>query len=167
MAKKRHLVWTAVALAHIAGGMSTVLAEEHTHTISKAEAELLKAEGNRVDAMVRADEAALNRAVGDELIFGHGNGGLQNKTEFVKAFAHGSMHFRSIELSEQSARVYGNVGITHGRQTLHLGNDAVLSDRYMGAYLKRDGRWQLVGWQSTPIPDSNRPQGAAAAPQAK
>jgi len=60
---------------------------------------------------------------------------------------------------ERTARIYGDVGVTHGLQTVHLDTEVTLSDRYMGVYVKRDGRWQLVGWQSTALhePDKKSP----------
>jgi hypothetical protein len=128
-----------------------------------AEADLIKAETARFHAMEQGDTIALDRAVADELVFCHGNGHLENKAEFLQSFAGSRGGARSFEISEQNARVYGDVGVTHGRQTLHLGT-MTLSDRYTGVYVRRDGRWQLVSFQSTPLPDPNRQAGPERKP---
>lgn len=124
-----------------------------------AETGLLQAELDRVSAMVQPDVVHLNQGLADELVFVHGNGSVQGKTQFLQSFNNSRAHFRSIELSERTARIYGDVGVTHGLQTVHLDTEVTLSDRYTGVYVKRDGRWQLVGWQSTALhePDKKSP----------
>jgi len=153
---KPHASWIIALLAVSSIGLASprnAVAAEPAAAESGVEAELMQAERARIQAMVSGDAAGLSHAVGDELVFGHGSGGVQNKAEFVKAFGDNHLHIQSIDVTEQSARIYGDVGVTHGRQTLHFASGMVLQDRYMGVYVRRDGRWQLIGWQSTPIPD--------------
>jgi hypothetical protein len=135
----------------IAIGFSTAArAADQEAPHSKAEAELLKAETDRINTMVRGGAAALAQMVGDELAFVHGNGTLQDKAAFLRTFDGNPQHLQSIEVSERKVSIYGNVGVTHGRQ-LVLGENKRFDDRFMGVYVRRNGRWLLVGWESTQI----------------
>jgi hypothetical protein len=118
---------------------------------SRAETELVQAEAHRFDAQVANDVAALRRALADELVYTHASGKVQNKAEYLQGIESGAAHYRGIEVADRVARVWGNMGLTHGTITLDIGADKKLTSRYMGVYIKRAGRWQLLAWQSTSV----------------
>ena len=59
-------------------------------------------------AMVDADKSALENLAAEELSYGHSNGLIQNKAEFVEAIASGKNDFKTIELSGQTISIAGN-----------------------------------------------------------
>lgn len=124
--------------------------DEGTHH-SVAEAALLAAEDQRFDAQVAHDVKALAAEMADELVYTHATGRRQTKSEYLRDFESGHIPYRSIKANDRSARVFGAVGITRG--VLHmLVGDKDLYSTYLGVYVKRDGRWRLLDWQSSPSP---------------
>jgi hypothetical protein len=57
-------------------------------------------------------------------------------------------------LNDQVARVYGDIGVTHGLIVLNIGVDRSIVVRGTGVYIMHGGQWQVMSWQSTPVPES-------------
>ncbi len=113
-------------------------------------------ERQRFAAMTAPDLTALGSMLADELHYCHSNGEVQNKQQFLEALRSGQLRYSAIELREFHGRLYGEVAIGDGLLTVHAsmggGPLMTLEIRYADAYVWRDGRWQLVTWQSTRLP---------------
>ena len=111
----------------------------------------------RSDNKISANDAeALGRALADELTYAHSTGVLQTKPEFISELAAGSMQYRQITVLEQHFRMHGFIGIINGVARMAVrraGTDQQFSVRYTDIYVRRSGRWQLLAWQSTRLPD--------------
>lgn len=116
--------------------------------------QLLETETKRFQAQVQSDVAALKAAIADDALYIHANGVKQNKDEYLSDVAAGKVRWRSFELNEQTARILGEVGVTHGMMVINVGVDRRILVRTSGVYIKRGGHWQLLSWQSTPVPES-------------
>lgn len=110
---------------------------------------LLQAENARFHAQLERDVAALARGMADEVVYTHASGHRQTKSEYLRDVQSGRSPYRSIEARDRVTRVLGNVGVTRGVLHMIVG-DKELSSSYLGVYIKRDGRWQLLDWQSSP-----------------
>jgi hypothetical protein len=57
---------------------------------------------------------------------------------------------------EQKARVYGEVVLINGRASVVVINEGAAEQSfeivYTDAFVKRDGRYQMIAWQSTRLP---------------
>jgi len=62
-------------------------------------------------AMISADGAVLEQLASDELSYGHSNGNIQSKQEFISSFTSGESVFVSIEVSGQKVQIIGNTAI--------------------------------------------------------
>jgi len=129
-----------------------------TATPTSAEADLLQAEGRRLQAQVTRDMTALADGVADEAIYTHANGHVQTKAEYIASILNGRFQFKSVATEGRFARVTGALGMTHGTQRLVVG-DMHLADTYLAVYVRRAGRWQLLAWQSAPMPQSEERRG--------
>ncbi|HSC08445.1 MAG TPA: nuclear transport factor 2 family protein [Steroidobacteraceae bacterium] len=112
-------------------------------------------ERRRFAAMVDRDIAALEPLLAEDLTYGHSNGEFENKAQFLETIRAGRLRYVAIGVQELSVRQYENVAIVTGRLAIsgRAGDQSVaLTLRYTDAYLNRDGRWQLVAWQSTRLP---------------
>jgi ketosteroid isomerase-like protein len=130
-------------------------AAEPERTLSRAEKGLRDAELKRFDALVAADMDALGQMMADELTFTHATGVLQTKAELMKDLASGALRYRKAEVVEQHIRIHGVIGIINGVVKFSAtiaGTDRELNLRYTGVYVRRVGRWQLLAWQSTQMP---------------
>lgn len=112
-------------------------------------ASLIAAEDQRFHDQLTGNVAGLAKDMSDELIFTHANGMEQNKAQFLHAGGSGSPHYLSITASRRTATIYGNFGITHELFSIDIGLGHLLTSVSSGVYIMRDGRWQLLLWQST------------------
>jgi ketosteroid isomerase-like protein len=125
--------------------------------------QLAEAEDQMFAAKVRKDLDALARVLADEALYVHVPGFTQTKSEHLAQIANGKLDYRAITTEDRLVRVFGNVGITRGRiiQTVGERNN---NESYLAVYTRRDGRWQLLDWRTSPIPKSQQESGAATQP---
>jgi hypothetical protein len=139
-----------------AGELAAAAATDAPRPLSRAELGLRDAEQKRFDAMVANDADALGKALADELTYSHSTGVLQTKPEFIKDLAAGTIQYRQITVLEQNFRMHGYIGIINGVVRLAVRRasaDQEFSVRYTDIYVRRSGRWQLLAWQSTRLPE--------------
>lgn len=128
--------------------------------------EVRQLEERRFAAMVRADVKALGPMLADDLTYGHSSGELETKAQFLAGLSSGNLRYRVIRPSTIDVRVYGDVAVGTGMAEIEAtagGQELAVTLRYTDVYVKRDGRWQMVAWQSTRLPQQERP--AAANPR--
>jgi type II secretory pathway pseudopilin PulG len=123
----------------------------------KAEQQVLQAEKDRFAAMQKADDAALNKLLADELTYTHSNANMQTKPQFVADIKSGAIKYVSIVPSESDwkVRIFGNVAIVSGVAAVNVidhGNNLKFKIRYTNDHINRAGSWQMVNWQSTRFP---------------
>jgi len=129
----------------------------HAQAAGKEHQQVLQIEKDRFAAMVKVDEAALNRVLADDLAYIHSNAVLQTKNEFIADLKKGTIKYVSIMPSEpdQKVRVYGSVAVVNGVAAVNVidhGNDLKFKIRYTVVQANRNGAWQTVSWESTKFP---------------
>ena len=120
-----------------------------------AEQAVLKAENARFAAMLKADAAALEKLLGDELSYTHSNALVQDKKAFIDDIKTGKIKYLTVDATDQKVHVFGNMAIVTGGASVHViqnGNDLTFKIRYTNAHINRGGAWQMVAWQSTRLP---------------
>jgi ketosteroid isomerase-like protein len=109
-------------------------------------------EQERVDAMTKGDLAALDRILADDFIYTHSNARLETKPQLFDALKSGAFKYEEIRHSDLKAQVYGDTVVLRGKSDLKIkANNLPLAFqiRFLGVYVKANGRWQLTTWQST------------------
>jgi type II secretory pathway pseudopilin PulG len=134
---------------------SLVLAQAGAN--AKAEQQVLQAEKDRFAAMIKVDEAALNRLLADDLTYTHSNANMQTKAQFIADLKSGAIKYVSVVPSEPDwkVRVYGTVAIVSGVAAVNVidhGNNLKFKIRYTNDHVNRSNSWQMVNWQSTRFP---------------
>jgi ketosteroid isomerase-like protein len=127
-------------MAHVAAASTT------------AEADVLKADDHRFEAMRRGDWAALDAALADDLIYVHSTARLESKAEHIANLRAGKPHYRGIAPRERRARVHGGVGVVNGVSDMHVerdGKEQRFTIRYLAVYVKAGEHWRMMAWQST------------------
>ena len=122
-----------------------------------AEADVLRADENRFEAMRKEDWSALDIALADDLTYVHSTARLESKTEHVANLRAGKPHYRGIAPRERKARVHGGIGVVNGVSEMHVerdGKEQRFTVRYLAVYAKTGNRWQMIAWQSTKVPDA-------------
>jgi hypothetical protein len=124
---------------------------------AKVEQQLLQAEKDRFVAMVKVDEAALNRLLADDLTYTHSSALFQTKAQFIADLKAGAIKYVSVTPSEPDwkVRIYGSTAVVNGLAAVNVidhGNDLKFKIRYTVAQVNRAGAWQMVAWQATRLP---------------
>ena len=123
---------------------------------TSAEADVLRADDNRFEAMRKEDWNALDAALADDLTYVHSTARLESKGEHVGNLKAGKPHYRGIAPRDRKARVNGDVGIVTGVSEMHVenaGKEQRFTVRYLAVYAKGAEGWRMIAWQSTRVPD--------------
>ena len=116
------------------------------------EADVLRADDRRFEAMRRGDWAALDAALADDLTYVHSTARLESKAEHVANLRAGKPHYRGIAPRERRVRVHGGVGVVNGVSEMHVerdGKEQRFTVRYLAVYAKAGEQWRMIAWQST------------------
>ena len=120
------------------------------------EADVLRADDRRFEAMRRGDWAALDAVLADDLTYVHSTARLESKAEHVANLRAGKPHYRVIAPRERQVRVHGGVGVVNGVSEMHVerdGKEQRFTVRYLAVYAKTGEHWRMIAWQSTRQPD--------------
>jgi len=116
------------------------------------EADVLRADDRRFEAMRKGDWAGLDVALADDLIYVHSTARQESKAEHIANLRAGKPHYRGIAPRDRKARVRGDVGIVNGVSDMHVerdGKENRFTVRYLAVYAKSGGDWRMIAWQST------------------
>ena len=114
---------------------------------STAEQQLIEFRQQLNEAMARRDRAFLDRSWADEFYCIHSNGVGRTKAEDLPALTPNTNPVNPTTFDELKARIYGDVGIVTGRTN----QQGATPLRFTDIFVKRDGRWQMVGCQATRV----------------
>lgn len=137
------------------GGLAAGMALMGVATSKTASActddDLAKAVEEYRKAMVDGNGARLLELSSDGMSFGHANGVVQTKLEFIKTVVDKSEVFNAIRLSNHSYEVAGDIGIarhTFDADLVFQGKEMNLVLGIMMVWRNEDGRWRLIARQS-------------------
>lgn len=102
-------------------------------------------------AMVDGNGARLLEMSSDDMSFGHANGVVQTKVEFVKTVVDRAEVFNSIKLYDHKLRVTGDYAIarhTFDADLVFQGKNLQLVLNIVQTWRKEEGRWRLLVRQS-------------------
>ena len=109
----------------------------------------------RMHAMAAKDVATLQSVLADDLIYTHSSARLDTKKSLVDNMTSGATVYSSVEPSDVKAQDLGDTVVLTGIAQIKVtanGNSLAFGVRFTDVYAKRDGRWQMVTWQSTRLP---------------
>jgi ketosteroid isomerase-like protein len=124
---------------------------------SAAEADVLRADDRRFEAMRKGDWAALDAALADDLTYVHSSARVESKAEHLANLRAGTPQYRGIAPRDRRARVHGTIAIVNGVSEMHVenaGKEQRFTIRYLAVYAKAGEQWRMLAWQSTRLPDA-------------
>jgi ketosteroid isomerase-like protein len=109
----------------------------------------------RRDALLASDTVALSKLVAGEFIEISRLGTIRSRTDNMREVASGDLKLLTIKYDSLDVRVYGDVALLTGiadntgmyRGTVPFSGKI----RYTRVFVWRDGRWQAVSMQQTPM----------------
>ena len=156
MSKFQHVLWSLPAIAQLMLSPAPAAAEEPTPAAASAEAEVRQAIRDYDDALRRADVAAVERFWASEYTFVNPHGERLTRADRLANLRTARTALDSLAHVPQDERihVYGDIALY---ATL-----LALSGRYSGeteqgqfralvVWVRRDGRWQQLASQMTPV----------------
>src|SRR6476660_10170350 len=123
----------------------------------------------RMLAMAEQDIATLNAVLSDDLVYTHSSARLDTKKSLIGNMQSGGTVYTSVEPADVKAQELGDAVVLTGIAQIKVvsnGNPNAFGVRFTDVYAKRDGRWQMVTWQSTRIDKSHPAVSTASRPYA-
>lgn len=117
-----------------------------------AEAAIAELEKQWVDAVLRADKAALAKLVSDDLTYTHSNTKTETKQQFIDAITAPAGTPASIDFKDVKTRLYGNTAVVTHEAFFKPKTGAVNHLYITHVWTKGKGGWQMVSRQATRYP---------------
>ncbi|MCX6218003.1 nuclear transport factor 2 family protein [Spirosoma sp.] len=121
---------------------------------SKDQAAVTQAVSQLRTLMIDPDKAKLEALATDELSYGHSNGKLEDKKEFIEALLNGSSDFKTIDLTDQTVTVVDNTAFVRHKLMAETANDGKPGTAKLSVLLvwvKQKGNWKLLARQAVKI----------------
>lgn len=113
-------------------------------------------DAERCAATIAVDRATLERLIGDDLRYVHSSGADESKALYLERVTGGYYDYKALTSIRRDFRRIGDVVLVNGDVDI----DVVVErqrhrkfvSRYLQVWARRAGQWQMVSWQSTPLP---------------
>ena len=110
----------------------------------------------RMTAMAQKDLATLNDLISNDLVYTHSSARLDTKQSLIGNMESGATVYTAVEPSDVKAQDLGEAVVLTGTCRISVmsgGRPNSFGVRFTDVYANRGGRWQMVTWQSTRLPD--------------
>jgi hypothetical protein len=117
---------------------------------------IIELDRKRMTAMAEMDLATLNTLLADDLIYTHSSARLDTKESLIGNMQSGSTVYNSVEPSDVKAQDCGSAVVLTGIARIRVtsgGKPNAFAVRFTDVYTNRGGKWQMVTWQSTRLPE--------------
>lgn len=144
---KRSFLITALIVA----SLSCSVAKENQ--VALAERELRQLERNLISAIKAKDTEKLKRIWADEYVGTAPDGRVVTKDDLLSAVTGGALALESLEVDDLRVRLFGDVAVMTGHAVVKASvdnEDYSGSYRGTGIFIKRQGRWEVIGVQVGP-----------------
>ena len=129
-----------------------------TKTFAQKEIEVSKAVEALRTAMVNADSIALDKLTSADLTYGHSSAKIETKPEYIHAIVSGQNDFISIDLSDQSMKIFDNTATVRHTFSVSLtdsGKPVTVKILVLLVWQKHHGEWKLIARQAAKPPVQN------------
>jgi len=152
---KPEAVMAARSYARVALVFSLTLAAGRRADAQSALADTIRGlETARADALLHADTSALSRLISPEFVEISRLGQLRTRDDNIRDIGSGALRLLTVKYDSVSVRVYGDVAMLTAiadNTGLFRGFPFAGKIRYTRVFVRKDGRWQAVLMQQTPM----------------
>jgi ketosteroid isomerase-like protein len=113
----------------------------------------------RFDAALRADVAALDYLLADDLDYCTFRGDCLTKTEYIDQVKSGRLKYRNANNTVSKVKMFADSAVVTGTATVTVtrdGKDQTIHISWSALEAWRDARWQLTTWTSTLLEGSSK-----------
>ena len=135
--------------------LPALLAGCQTMTAAPDLGEVEVVERARFQTWIRNDVAAMSTVLADDAVYCHSSGQCQDKQGFLADIESKQRVYRKMDIISMAPKAVGGAVLINGTVDVVAespGRTVQFRGIYSDVYVKRDGRWQLVSWQSTTLP---------------
>lgn len=133
--------------------MTDTVANETPGAEMQVEQKLRQFNEEWVEALIQGDMATLNRLMDDGCMFSYVLDG-DDKAQFISDIQSGDLKVDALKRDNIEVRVYGSTGVLIAHDEAdwqYKGNHIQGHYRSIHVYAERDGQWQIVAIQTSPI----------------
>jgi ketosteroid isomerase-like protein len=121
----------------------------------KEQAAVAKAVESLRVLMITPNKAKLEALTADSLSYGHSGGSVQGKAEFIESLTSGKSDFVTIDLSNQTIRVVGDLAIVRHTLSAHTKDmgkpEADIKLAILTIWQKQKGAWKFIARQAVHV----------------
>lgn len=117
---------------------------------------IIELDKKRMNAMGQQDIATLEALLSDDLVYTHSSARLDTKRSLIEAMQSGKTVYTSVVPSDVKAQDCGDAVVLTGVARISTnsgGKPNSFGVRFTDVYANKGGRWQMVVWQSTKLPE--------------
>ncbi|MBC8006993.1 MAG: nuclear transport factor 2 family protein [Prolixibacteraceae bacterium] len=117
--------------------------------------EALASEDARYAAQMGDDFGAMQKLMGDDLVYIHSSAVVDNKATYIDSMKSGAVKYRVMRRSDVKVRTYGCIAIITGLGNFDVtvkGQDLAVEIRFHSIWAKRAKGLQFVSWEATRTP---------------
>jgi len=106
----------------------------------------------RFDAALRADTAALDRLLADDLEYCNFRGECESKGQYIGEVKSGALKYHSIKGEVERVKLFADAAAVRGKVVANATRDGVertIHASFLAVLAWRDDRWQLTSWSTT------------------
>jgi peptidylprolyl isomerase len=115
------------------------------------EAEIRRLEREWFAAIVRQDMAALDKILATECQSANEDGTFADKATLKEMIRKTPLQAHEIRSEDFKLNLYGNTAVVTGKAGYYRNGQLLGYDIHTEVWVKRQGRWQIVAWQSAPV----------------
>jgi len=105
-------------------------------------------------ALVDTNKVVLESIASDELSYGHSNGKVENKQEFIAGVFASPIRFQKIDATDFTIKFYGNIAVVRHffqASVLDGGKPGTINLKVLQVWQKQKGSWKLLARQAVRI----------------
>lgn len=107
-----------------------------------------------IKTMLEPDAETLDTLYSEELSYGHSGGLIENKSQIIYGLTQGSFHFDTIDISDETAQIVGDIGIVRHVLTTNYSDNGKTGTLKFGILLvwrMENGKWKLLARQAAKL----------------
>jgi hypothetical protein len=119
------------------------------------DSEVMRAELQRYEAQTQDDFVAMEKIIGDDLVYIHSSSVVDDKQAYIGSMRAGTVKYRTMRIMDSQIRVYDCLALMTGTARFEVtvkGTDLTVDLRFTEAWSRRGNDLQFVSWQATRIP---------------
>lgn len=117
---------------------------------------IIELDKKRMTAMGQRDAATLNELISDDLVYTHSSARQDTKQSLIDAMLSGKTVYTSVVPSEVKAQDCGDAVVLTGIARISVSSNGKPNSfgvRFTDVYANKGGKWQMITWQSTKLPE--------------